>query len=108
MIKKLFVSLLLLASSLVAAPAADPEVSNGKVVAIEGNSVKIEVVGDVAAWIKKGAYVRAVSDKGATILRGAKVTNTEDKVITVQTSMAKELKVGGTYKLSKGKPSAGC
>lgn len=52
--------------------------------------------------------MRAVTDKGTLVLRGAKVTAIEGKVITVQSAMAKDLKVGDGYKLSKGKPTAGC
>lgn len=112
MIKKLFVALFALTLGLATAQAADTakgdETVNGKVTATSGSSAKIEVSGEVAAWLKKGAYVRAVTEKGALALRGAKVTAVEGNVVTVQAALAKDLKVGDTYKLSKGKPSAGC
>jgi hypothetical protein len=110
MIKKLFISLMILAFGLTAARAADAatDVSNGKVAAISGNNVKIEIVGDAAAWIKKGAYVRALNEKGTLVLRGAKILAVDGNVITVQSALAKDLKVGDSYKMSKGKPSAGC
>jgi hypothetical protein len=111
MIKKLFLALFALTLGLATAQAADAkadETTGGKVTAISGSTAKIEVSGDLAAWIKKGAYVRAVTEKGTLVLRGAKVTAVEGKVITVQSAMAKDLKVGDTYKMSKGKPSAGC
>lgn len=112
MIKKLLAGLFALALVLAPASAADSakadDVSTGKVTAISGSTAKIEVSGEMAAWIKKGAYVRAVTEKGALVLRGAKVTAVDGKTITVQTAMAKELKVGDSYKMSKGKPSAGC
>jgi hypothetical protein len=107
MIKKLLSTLFLLAFGVALAQAAD-DVSAAKVTAVSGSTAKIEITGDVAAWIKKGAYVRAVTDKGTLVLRGAKVTAIEGKVITVQSAMAKDLKVGDGYKLSKGKPTAGC
>jgi hypothetical protein len=112
MIKKLFVALFALTLGLATAQAADSakgdETSSGKVTAISGSTAKIEVSGELAAWIKKGAYVRAVTEKGILVLRGAKVTAVDGKILTVQTAMAKELKVGDSYKMSKGKPSAGC
>lgn len=112
MIRKLFVALFALSLGLATAQAADTaksdDVSAGKVTAIDGSTVKIEVSGEVAAWIKKGAYVRAVTEKGTLALRGAKVIAVEGKVLTLQSALAKELKVGETYKMSKGKPSAGC
>ncbi|MBI5688989.1 MAG: hypothetical protein HZC55_02745 [Verrucomicrobia bacterium] len=97
----------LLACSSFSFGAAAEETMTGKVAAINGSTIKIEVV-DLAAWAKKGAYVRAVTEKDALALRGAKVTDVQGKVITVQSAMAKQLKVGDSYKLSKGKPSAGC
>lgn len=108
MIKKLFTTLFVLTFGLALAHAAADEVSTAKVAAVSGSTAKFEVSGDVAAWIKKGAYVRAVTDKGTLVLRGAKVTAIEGKVVTVQSAMAKDLKVGDGYKLSKGKPTAGC
>jgi len=108
MIKKLLTTLFLLVFGVALAQAAADDVSSAKVTAISGSTAKLEITGDVAAWIKKGAYVRAVTDKGTLVLRGAKVTAIEGKVITVQSAMAKDLKVGEGYKLSKGKPTAGC
>jgi hypothetical protein len=108
MIKKLFLALFAISLGLASAQAAADETTSGKVTAISGSTVKIEVAGDLAEWMKKGGYVRAVTEKGALALRGAKITGVEGKVVTVQSAMAKELKVGDTYKMSKGKPSAGC
>lgn len=114
MIKKLLLSLLILTCGVAFAAAADapkaaPDTSTAKVTAVTGNLVKIEVSGDLAAWMKKGAYVRAVTAAGGTLaLRGAKITVIEGNTVTVQTAMAKDMKVGATYLVSKGKPSAGC
>lgn len=111
MIKKLFATLFIIAFGISVVSAAEPkgeEISSGKVAAVTGNTAKIEISGDVASWIKKGAYVRAVTEKGTLVLRGAKVLNVEGKVLTIQSAMAKELKAGESYKLSKGRPTAGC
>lgn len=113
MIKKLLIALLMCTFGVTFAAAAEaskaaPDTSKAKVTAVTGNLVKIEVTGELAAWMKKGAYVRAVTDSGALALRGAKITAIEGSVITVQTAMAKEMKVGETYLVSKGKPTAGC
>jgi hypothetical protein len=104
--KKIFISLMILAFGVTFAMAAD-ETTNGTVVAIDGNMATIEVSGNMA-WVKKGAYVRAVTESGKLMLRSAKITAIEGNVITVQTSMTKEMKAGDKYKMSKGKPSAGC
>lgn len=107
MIKSLFVSFVLLAFGVVAAIAAD-EALAGKVIAIEGNQVQIEVAGEMPAWAKKGGYLRATMSDGKLLLRGAKITASDGKVITVTTPKAKEMKVGDVYTLAKGKASAGC
>ncbi|MBM3854718.1 MAG: hypothetical protein FJ399_16455 [Verrucomicrobia bacterium] len=111
MIKKLLLALFALTLGLATAQAADAkadETTSAKVTAVSGSTAKFEISGDVAAWIKKGAFVRAVTDKGTLVLRGAKVTAIDGKTVTVQSAMAKELKVGDGFKLSKGKPTAGC
>jgi len=114
MIKKLLLSFVIFtcgcafATAAADAPKAAPDTSSAKVIAVTGNLVKIEISGDLAAWMKKGAYVRAVTASGTLTLRGAKITVIEGTTVTVQTAMAKDMKVGETYVLSKGKPSAGC
>ncbi|MBI5690703.1 MAG: hypothetical protein HZC55_11475 [Verrucomicrobia bacterium] len=112
MIKKLFALLAAALLALAPLPAADAakgeEISTAKVTAVTGSTVKVEISGDLASWLKKGAYVRAVSEKGTLVLRGAKVTAIDGKVVTMQSAMAKDMKAGESYKLSKGKPTAGC
>jgi len=114
MIKNLLLTFVIFACGLAFAGAADapkaaPDTSSAKVLAVTGKLVKIEVSGELAAWMKKGAYVRAVTASGGTLaLRGAKITVIEGTTITVQTAMAKDMKVGTAYLVSKGKPSAGC
>jgi hypothetical protein len=108
MIKSLFVSLFVLAFGLVSAVASEDAALSGKVIAIEGSSVQIEVTGDLPVWAKKGGYLRATMSDGKLLLRGAKITGSEGKVITITTTKAKEMKVGDVYTLGKGKASAGC
>ena len=97
---------LLVFGSLSPAVAADDPV--GKVTAIDGNIVTVQVTGDMPVWAKKGAYLRTTTMEGKVIFRGAKITAVEGNVITVNTVRAKEKTVGTTYKIFRGKPSAGC
>jgi hypothetical protein len=60
------------------------------------------------SWAKKGAYLRTTTMDDKVIFRGAKITAVEGNVITVTTVRAKEKTVGTTYKLARGKASAGC
>jgi hypothetical protein len=108
MIKKLILSLVLLAFGLVRSLAADEPALTGKVAAIEGNNVKIEFVGELPVWAKKGGYLRTTSPDGKLVLRGAKIVSVEAGFITVTTVKAKEMKVGETFTLGKGKATAGC
>ncbi|MDP3716375.1 MAG: hypothetical protein Q8T13_01245 [Acidobacteriota bacterium] len=97
---------LLVFGSLSPAVAADDPV--GKVTSIDGNIVTVQVTGDMPVWAKKGAYLRTTTMEGKVIFRGAKITAVEGNVITVNTVRAKEKTVGTTYKIFRGKPSAGC
>lgn len=108
MFKKLIAAVVLLAFGFVYSFAADEAALTGKISAIDGNTVSIEISGDMPAWAKKGGYLRATDSAGKLILRGAKITAAEAGVITVTTTKAKEMKVGDAYTLAKGKASAGC
>ena len=108
MIKKLIATVVLLAVGVLSSFAADEAALTGKVAAIDGNTVKIEVAGELPAWAKKGGYLRATTGDGKLLLRGAKITAVEAGAISVTTTKAKEMKVGDTYTLGKGKASAGC
>jgi hypothetical protein len=107
MIKKLFLSFLILFFGATAAMASDTGPS-GKAIAIDGDSVQFEVTGDLPSWARKGGYLRAADSEGKLILRGAKITAVEGKVVTVTSSKAAEIKVGDSYAVGKGKASAGC
>lgn len=97
---------LLLLGALTPALAADGPV--GKVTSITGKVVTIEVSGEMPSWAKKGGYLRTTTMDGKVIFRGAKITAVDGNVITVNTVRAKEKTVGTTYKLARGKASAGC
>jgi protein-disulfide isomerase len=108
MIKQLIAAVVFLAFGLVSSSAAEDAALTGKVASIDGNTVKIEVTGAMPVWAKKGGYLRATTADGKLVLRGAKITAVEGDSITVTTAKAKEMTVGGTYTLAKGKASAGC
>lgn len=107
MIKKLILPLFILLFG-VATAWADDNGSSGVVLSVEGNTVQIEVSGDMPSWARKGGYLRAVTAEGKLLLRGAKIVSVDGKVVTVSTAKAAEVKVGDTYTVSKGKASAGC
>jgi hypothetical protein len=102
----LVVFALLVLGALSPATAADDP--TGKVTSIDGQIVTIEVAGAMPAWAKKGGYLRTTTLDNKVIFRGAKITGVEGQVITVNTVRAKEKTVGTTYKIFRGKPSAGC
>lgn len=108
MFRFLLVPIMLLAlGSLSPALAAD-DGPVGKVTSIEGQVVTIEVTGDMPAWARRGGYLRTTTMEDKVIFRGAKITAVEGNVITVNTVRAKEKEVGVTYKIARGKASAGC
>ncbi len=98
----LFVAVALVAAATVfAAPA-----TNGKILAIDGTSVKIAIDGEKPSWIRVGAPVKfkdgvgkvlEVSEEGVTPV-----------VITVKTKKSPEMKAGEAVSFEKGKSTAGC
>lgn len=107
MLKLLLVPLMMLTLGAAPPMSADDELT-GKVTAIEGNLVTMEVTGEQPFWLKKGAYLRATNAEGKAILRGAKVNDIKGTVVVVTATRAKEMTVGEVYKLARGKASAGC
>lgn len=107
MLKYLLLPLLFL--TLGSAPASafadDP---SGKVTAVEGNQVTLEVTGDMPAWARKGGYVKATSAEGKLVLRGGKITKIEGNTITITATQAKAMTVGKSYKLAKARVNEGC
>lgn len=108
MIKQLLAVVALLAVGFLTSYAADEKALTGQVASIDGNTVVLTVAGDLPSWAKKGGYLRATAEYGKLILRGAKITAAEGNTLTVTTTKAKEMSVGATYTLGKGKASAGC
>jgi hypothetical protein len=99
MLKRFLMALLITAVGATLA-LADP--MKGKVAAIEGNKVQVEIVGEKAAWLKKGAPVKFKGGVG-------RITEIKDNVLTMNSKKASELKVGDEIELDKGPASLqGC
>jgi hypothetical protein len=99
MIKRVLavLAVLLLGTSLaLAAPM------KGKVTSIDGKKVQVELVGEKAAWLKKGAPVKFKGGVG-------RVLEIKDAVLTMNSKSASKLKVGDEIELDKGPADlAGC
>ena len=95
MTKRILASLILvvLAAALVsAAPAAS---FKGKITAIDGKKVTIELIGDKADWAKKGATVKFQGGVG-------RIAEIVEKTISFNSKQAAKLKVGDEIVLDKG------
>lgn len=74
----------------------------GKVTAIDGKKVQIELSGEKAAWLKKGASVKFKGGVG-------RVVEIKDAALTINSKNAAKLKVGDAIELDKGPADlAGC
>jgi preprotein translocase subunit YajC len=74
----------------------------GKITAIDQKKVTIELVGEKAPWLKKGASVKFPGGVG-------RVVEIKDAVLTVNTKDAAKLKKGDAIELDKGPADlAGC
>ena len=101
MLKRLvfaIIAVLFLSSSAFAAPV------KGTVTSIDGQKVKITLVGEKADWVKKNAPVKIKAGIGKIV----EVTGTKEIVVTITTSKASELKVGDEVSIDKGKAMSGC
>ncbi len=107
MLKYLLLPLMFLTLGFSSPPVVDDDLT-GKVTAIEGNVVTMEVTGELPAWARKGGYLKVTDADGKVILRGAKITKSESGIIVVHAAKAKDLAVGTVYKLGRGKPAVGC
>ena len=67
----------------------------GKVTAIEGKKVQIELSGEKAAWLKKGAPVKFQGGVG-------RVVELKDQALTINSKNAAKLKVGDAIEIDKG------
>jgi hypothetical protein len=92
MIKRLLVAVAAVALSATLALAAPVKV---KVASIEGKKVQVELVGEKADWMKKGAPVKFKGGVG-------RITDITDNKITMNTKKADVLKVGDEVELDKG------
>lgn len=107
MLKYLLLPLLLLTLNVTPASAAADDPA-GTVTAVEGNQVTLTVAGDMPAWARKGAYVKATDSDGKVVLRGAKIVKAEGNTLTVTSVQAKDVKTGKAYKLVKTRVNEGC
>ena len=74
----------------------------GKVKGIDGTKVQIELTGEKAAWLKKGAPVKCKGGVG-------RVVEIKDDAVTINSKNASKLKVGDAIELDKGPADlAGC
>jgi predicted secreted protein len=73
-----------------------------KVASIEGKKVQVELVGEKADWMKKGAPVKFKGGVG-------RITDITDNKVTINSRKADVLKVGDEIEIDKG-PAAleGC
>jgi preprotein translocase subunit YajC len=74
----------------------------GKVTSVAEKKVTIELVGEKAPWLKKGAAVKFQGGVG-------RVVEIKDAVLTINTKSAAKLKAGDAIELDKGPADlAGC
>jgi ABC-type transporter Mla subunit MlaD len=74
----------------------------GKVTSIDGKKVQVELAGEKATWMKKGAPVKFQGGVG-------RITEIKDAVLTMNSKNASKLKVGDAIELDKGPADlAGC
>lgn len=99
MIKRFLAVLAVLALGATLALAAPIK---GKVTSIDGKKVQIELVGEKAPWLKKGASVKFQGGVG-------RVVEIKDAVLTINSKNAAKLKAGDAIELDKGPADlAGC
>jgi len=102
MIKRYLVALTVLLAFAAGLAFAAPATVAGKIAAIDGKKVQIELVGEKADWVKKGA---AVKFKGGV----GRIVEVTDTTISFNSKNAAELKVGDEITLDKGPATlAGC
>jgi len=107
MMKHIALALVLVLAAFALASAADgPAMTNGKILAIDGNKVKIAIDGAKPDWVKKNAPVKFKVGTGKIVeVSEAKVTPV---TITVTTVKASDMKVGETISFQKGVSMGGC
>jgi opacity protein-like surface antigen len=94
MIKRFLTALavVVLGAAVALAAAAPVKV---KVASIEGKKVQMELVGEKADWMKKGAPVKFKGGVG-------RITDVVENTVTMNSKNASKLTVGGEIELDKG------
>lgn len=92
MIKRLPAAVAVVALSAALALAAP---MSGKVTAIDGKKVQIELTGEKATWLKKGAPVKFKGGVG-------RVVEVKDALLTINSKNASKLTVGDAIEIDKG------
>jgi hypothetical protein len=69
--------------------------TKGKVTSVDGKTVQVELVGEKAPWMKKGAPVKWKGGVG-------RITEIQDKTFTMNSKSAAKLKAGDELELDKG------
>ena len=92
MIKRLPAAVAVVALSAALALAAP---MSGKVTAIDGKKVQIELTGEKATWLKKGAPVKFKGGVG-------RVVEVKDALLTIKSKNASKLTVGDAIEIDKG------
>ena len=106
MLKKMTITFFVAVALVVAATAFSAPATNGKILSIDGSSVKIAIDGDKPSWIREGAPVKFKEGVGKILEVSAE--GVTPVVITVKTKKASEMKAGEAISFEKGKSSAGC
>jgi hypothetical protein len=94
MLKRLFVAVAALTVTAAFALAATVPVKV-KVTAIDGKKITVELVGETADWVKKGAPVKFKGGVG-------RIREIVEKTITMNSRKADVLKVGDEIEIDKG------
>lgn len=95
MTKRWLAALALVVFAVAVAGAAEPAVTKGKITAIDGLKVTIELIGDKADWTKKGAPVKFEGGVG-------RIKELTETTLVFQSKKASILKVGDEIELKKG------
>ena len=106
MLKRLTITFFVAVALVAAATVLAAPATNGKILSIDGTSVKIAIDGEKPSWIREGAPVKFKEGVGKILEVSAE--GVTPVVITVKTKKAPEMKAGEAISFEKGKSSAGC
>jgi len=88
--------------------AADTAVATGKIAAVEGSKVQVTVVGDMPAWLKKGAVIKVSDEAGKVVEQAVKVSEISATGFTYTAKDAAAAAAGKKVTIQKGKIMSGC